>query len=376
MLVPTLGCPSNCAYCWSSEEESPVMKIEIIKEVVEWLKKFREEPVTFTFHGGEPLLAGYDFFKESLQLLANGLKNLHPAFALQTNLWNLTPELAQLFKKYNIPIGSSLDGPKDLNDLQRGKGYYNKTMKGYKIACDHDLQVSFISTFTSFSINYKEVIFNFFLDNGLNLKLHPALPSLRDDNPEKWSLSPDKYGKLLIYFLDQYLENMDNIELKNIDHLCKGVFTRRGVVCTFVDCMGDSFAVGPDGSIYPCYRFVGMPKYVMGNVKDHPSMEMLAQSSTWKLLHKFKDYVDQECKKCTYLKFCRGGCPYNAIAPTEGRIEGVDPYCTAYKMIFKEITKRATKEMLGSSRVGMTSDLEELDKKPKQGIMSIMLKPS
>ena len=66
MLVPTLGCPSNCEYCWSSEESSPIMDVSIIREVVEWLKDFRNEPVTFTFHGGEPLLAGYEFFKESL----------------------------------------------------------------------------------------------------------------------------------------------------------------------------------------------------------------------------------------------------------------------------------------------------------------------
>ena len=120
MLVPTLGCPSDCEYCWSSEESSPVMTVDIIKEVVEWLKDFRNEPVTFTFHGGEPLLAGYDFFKESLPLLSNGLAHLNPAFALQTNLWNLTGEMADLFKEYEIPIGSSLDGPEELNDLQRG----------------------------------------------------------------------------------------------------------------------------------------------------------------------------------------------------------------------------------------------------------------
>ena len=379
MLVPTLGCPSNCEYCWSSEESSPIMDVSIIREVVEWLKDFRNEPVTFTFHGGEPLLAGYEFFKESLPLLADGLAHLKPAFAIQTNLWNLTPELAELFKEYRIPIGSSLDGPEELNDLQRGTGYYQKTMRGYEIAKDHDLQVSFISTFTSYSVQYKEDIFNFFLENGLNLKLHPALPSLRDRNPEKWALSPEEYGELLIYLLDEYLENMDQIELKNIDHLAKCVFTRRGVVCTFVDCMGDTFAVGPDGSIYPCYRFVGMPEYVMGNVVDHPSMEDLAQSDSWKLLHDFKDYVDSECKKCNYIKFCRGGCPYNALKINEktgeAEINGVDPHCTAYKMIFKEITKRATKEMLGPS-MGLAVDTSNMDKKTKKGIMSIMLKPS
>ena len=27
MIIPTLGCPSKCKYCWSSEEGSPVMSI-------------------------------------------------------------------------------------------------------------------------------------------------------------------------------------------------------------------------------------------------------------------------------------------------------------------------------------------------------------
>ena len=374
MLIPTLGCPSNCNYCWSSEADSPIMDIQIIEEVVEWLKNFRDEPITFTFHGGEPLLAGYDFFREALKLLTKGLSDHKPALALQTNLWNLTPELAQLFNDYDIPVGSSLDGPLELNDLQRGEGYYEKTMRGYEIAKSHNVKTSFICTFTSYSIKFKEDIFNFFLENNLNLKLHPALPSIRDENPMKWALTPEDYGELLIYLLDKYLENMDEIELKNIDHLCKCVFTRRGTVCTFVDCMGDTFAIGPDGSIYPCYRFVGMPEWVMGNVTDHPTIDDLSKSAPGKLLQEYSDYVDRECKKCTYIKFCRGGCPYNALTITDGEVNSVDPHCTAYKTIFKEITRRATKEML-SGNLGV-SNHNKLKKKTKRGVMDLMLKHS
>ncbi|MCE5213830.1 MAG: TIGR04083 family peptide-modifying radical SAM enzyme [Methanobacterium sp.] len=372
MLIPTLGCPSNCNYCWSSEEDSPMMKIEIIEDVVEWLKNFRNEPITFTFHGGEPLLAGYDFYNKALPLLAENLSQFKPAFALQSNLWLLTPELARLLAEYSIPVGSSLDGPEDLNDLQRGKDYYQRTMKGYKIARDNDLQVSFICTFTSYSIEFKEEIFNFFLENGLDLKLHPALPSIRDENPEKWALSPEEYGELLIYLLDEYLDHLDQIEIKNIDHICKSIFTRRGTVCTFVDCMDDTYAIGPDGSIYPCYRFVGMPEWVMGNVQDHPSREDLENSAPWKFMQQYKQYVDENCKRCTYIKFCRGGCPYNALAKSEGKIDGVDPHCTAYKTIFKEITRRATKEMLGSVSFGV--DSEDTGKKSKPGVMALMIK--
>ncbi|HTX60762.1 MAG TPA: SPASM domain-containing protein, partial [Methanobacterium sp.] len=179
---------------------------------------------------------------------------------------------------------------------------------------------------------------------------------------------------LLIYLLDEYLDHMDNISVKNIDHICKSIFTRRGAVCTFVDCMDDTYAVGPDGSIYPCYRFVGMPEWIMGNVTDHPSREELENSKPWKFLHEYKEYVDENCKRCTYIKFCRGGCPYNALAKTNGKIEDVDPHCIAYKTIFKEITRRLTKEMLGNATLGLGT--EESGKKTRPGIMALMIKPS
>lgn len=377
MIIPSMDCPSNCSYCWGVDKESDLMSLETIEEVVKWLKNFRKGPVTFTFHGGEPLLAGYDFYKKALPLLSQQLSHLKPAFAIQTNLWLMNEELAQLFAEYNIPIGSSLDGPQDINDFQRGKGYYEKTMQGYKIAREKGLRVSFISTFTSHSIKLKEEIFKFFLDNNLDLKLHPALPSLRSENPDKWSISPEEYGELLVYLLDEYLEHIDDIEIKNIDHLCKGVFMRRGVVCTYADCVGDTFAIGPDGNIYPCYRFVGMEEYVMGHVSNNPTMEELSQSPAWKSLHQWMDLVDEECAECKYIKFCRGGCPYNALTldkkTRKMKIDGVDHQCEAYKIIFSEISNRANKEFLSSS-IPLFGGSKPKSK--KASIMDLMLKSS
>lgn len=382
MLIPSMDCPSNCSYCWGVDKESELMDIKIIEETVEWLKNFRKEPVTFTFHGGEPLLAGYEFYETVLELLSKNLSDLNPAFAIQTNLWLMTPEIAELFAKYNIPIGSSLDGPIEINDSQRGSGYFEKTLQGYKIAKEKGLNVSFISTFTSSSIAKKEEIFNFFLENNLDLKLHPALPSLRSEEPEEWAISPEEYGELLIYLLDQYLEHMGEIEIKNIDHLCKGVFVRRGVVCTYADCVGDTFAIGPDGNIYPCYRFVGMGEYVMGNVRDHPTMEELSKSEALKSLRDWEKLVDDECSDCSYIKFCRGGCPYNALTMDKEsqkmEIKDVDHQCEAYKMIFKEITDRANKEFLSSPNFmmpGMQPSRENKNKR-KSSIMDIMMKQS
>ncbi|MBP2145290.1 uncharacterized protein J2129_000744 [Methanofollis sp. W23] len=373
MLIPTLGCPAHCKYCWSSDEHSPRMSIKTVEDVVEWLKDFRDDQVTVTFHGGEPLLAGEAFYQEALPLLAEGLSHLHPTFAIQTNLWLLTPGIADLFAKYKIPVGSSIDGPKEICDLQRGEGYYERTMQGYELAREHGLDVRFICTFTSYSVERKEEIFNFFLENNLTLKLHPALPSLRDSNPDEWTLTPEKYGELLVYLLDQSLEHLGEIEVMNINDLCRGVFTRHGTVCTYADCMGNTFAIGPDGSIYPCYRFVGMPEFVMGNVATHPSREELEQSAVWKQMEAFKAYVDEHCKDCAHIKYCRGGCPYNAIAPTGGEVKGVDPHCPAYARIFEEIGERINKEMFESSPfLEMGGPRSRRARETKPGVMALI----
>jgi uncharacterized protein len=373
MLIPTLGCPSKCSYCWSSEEGSPIMSIETIKEVVAWLKNFRTDRVTFTFHGGEPLLAGADFYRQALPLLSHGLPQLNPEFALQSNLWRMTPEIAQVLAEYHVPIGSSIDGPQEINDLQRGNGYFEKTMRGYEIAKAHGLNVRFICTFTSTSVKSREEIFSFFLKNGFTMKLHPALPSLRSENPRRWALEPEEYGDLLVYLLDKSLEHLKEIDVMNINDLFRCVFTRRGNVCTFADCMGNTFAVGPDGSIYPCYRFVGMPEYVMGNVYDHPTVDDLAKSDAWKLMCGYKEYVDMACGECKHIRYCRGGCPYNAIAPTDGEIKDVDPHCVAYKRIFDEITDRLNKEMVESPMMEM-GFLSKTKKGSRPKVMALMHK--
>jgi len=363
MIIPTLGCPSKCHYCWSSDEGSPRMSIETVREIAEWLKDYQSNQVTITFHGGEPLLAGAEFYRQALPILSGELAHLSPTFALQSNLWLLTPELAQVLAEYHIPIGS---------DTQRGKGYFAKTMRGYEIARENGLEVRFICTFTNRSVREKEAIFDFFLERGFPLKLHPALPSLRSKDPKEWALEPDEYGELLVYLLDRYLENLGRIEVMNINDLCKCIFTRHGTVCTFVDCMGTTLAIGPDGSIYPCYRFVGMPEYVMGNVYDRPTAEDLARSDAWKLMHAFKDYVDRECAGCAHIKYCRGGCPYNAIAPTDGEVRGVDPHCVAYKRIFDEITDRLNEEMFGSADIEMDGFGSPFGRRAKPGIMAIL----
>lgn len=370
MIIPTLNCPSNCKYCWGSENTSEMMKTDIIDKTINWLKDFRDEKVHFTFHGGEPLLAGYDFYEYALEKL-NALPNAE-GFSLQSNIWLLNQELIELFKKYDVAISTSIDGPKEINDYQRGEGYFDKTMANYKLAKDNGLNINFVLTVTDYSKDFSDELYDFFKSNNMNLKIHAALPSLRGDNADEWALNQEKHGELLIDWLDKYLYDLDKFSIMDLDHIAKSTLRRRGTLCTFADCIGTTLAIGFDGSIYPCYRFVGMDDYVLGNVCDNPSFDDLKSSDAWKKLQEFRDYVDDNCKKCRHVKYCEGGCPYNAIVGA-GTSKAVDPQCTAYKMIFDEVSKKANREFAKNAIFGLKNSEIKKDS-DHYSIMDLMLK--
>jgi uncharacterized protein len=100
----------------------------------------------------------------------------------------------------------------------------------------------------------------------------------------------------------------------------------------------------------------------------------MAESPAGVRMHAFKEYVDRECKGCKHIRYCRGGCPYNAIAPTNGEIKGVDPHCIAYQRIFDEIADRFNQEMMGSLGLGMIGPGSQKGNNSRPGIMSLMQK--
>ena len=88
------------------------------------------------------------------------------------------------------------------------------------------------------------------------------------------SIALAEYGELLVYVLDEALLHADDFEIMNINDLCRCVFTRSGgVSACMLTVWGRYLLWGMDGLIYPCYRFVGMPEWVMGTVFDTPSIE-------------------------------------------------------------------------------------------------------
>jgi uncharacterized protein len=329
------------------------MSEETIKGIVDWQNVLgQNEQTEITFHGGEPLVPGVEFYRTALPLLRDGLAPRRVRFAVQSNLWFLTDELCELFREFRVSIGTSLDGPVSLNDKQRGHGYYRRTMNGIKLARSHGIDVGCICTFTKRSARHTKEIFDFFLREGLNFSVHAAMPSLRYSS-NGWALSPSEHGQLLVDLFDLHLQDIQRVRISTLDSMARSVSAGHAGICTFGDCLGGYLAVGPDGRIYPCQRFVGIQEYSMGEAQAHPSLEQLSSTTPWREFQKREERIKQECGECAYFEICKGGCPYNALAAHNGSFGHAlrDPHCEAYKRTFDHILERSMEEVFSTENM-------------------------
>jgi len=305
----------------------------------------RSHKIKVMFHGGEPLVAGHNFWRQALPAIRRRFPGSILEFSLQSNLWMLDDEYCQLFANHDVNLGTSLDGPEDINDTQRGAGYFAKTMKGIHLARSYGFDVGCIATFTSASFPHWGRVFEFFLSERLKFSIHPAVSSLGNGR-SAYALSAREYSSLLLDMLNAYVKHRREIHISSLSQICQGVAAFEGTVCTFRDCLSIFLAFDPLGGIYPCQRFCGNPVWALGWVQNRPSYEQLFSSPTAKRFSERQSSMRQECGDCPHFEYCKGGCPYNAWA--DNRSDGGslrDPYCDAYRRTFDYIQARLLEEM-------------------------------
>jgi uncharacterized protein len=139
-------CNLDCTYCYeynmgddSWKRQPHYMQLDTVRTLAERVKEHAIARhlnfVAFSFHGGEPLLAGPDFYREAVRIIREVLgENIGCSFGVQTNGTLITEEIVDLFSQEKIHIGLSLDGPKKINDKRRihasGRGSFDDVMSG------------------------------------------------------------------------------------------------------------------------------------------------------------------------------------------------------------------------------------------------------
>ena len=139
-------CNMRCAYCFysdvSASRENPsfgIMKKETAETIIEhiFIDLAPGDAITFAFQGGEPTLAGLDFFKFFTAAVDKRSAGVKVNYALQTNGLLLNEEFTGFLKDSGFLTGLSLDGPAALHNQNRadagGGGTFGKVIRAKRL---------------------------------------------------------------------------------------------------------------------------------------------------------------------------------------------------------------------------------------------------
>ena len=124
IFVPTLRCNQSCGYCQASRADIHACGVDMTQETasraIDVMLAAPAPRVTMEFQGGEALLA-FDLVRWMVETAA---ERAAPAgksvgFVICTNLTLLTDEHLAFFKKYEVSVSTSVDGPAEIHDRNR-----------------------------------------------------------------------------------------------------------------------------------------------------------------------------------------------------------------------------------------------------------------
>ncbi len=300
--------------------------------------------------GGKPLLMGVDFYRE-VATISRKLRgrDYFVSNSIQSNGTLVTEALLDFIEEENdFRLGLSLDGPNEVNDKTRkyadGRGVFEDVMRGIKLVkkrrTDRDGKINVgggvIVVLNRGNIGQIREIYEFFKRERINIKVNPIVPCTVSVL-NGFGLTPIEYGKGMCELFDLWINDYDSIDIDPFADIMGNLMTGIPFGCNYsVSCRNSFVSIGPQGDIYPCGRFDGIPEFKMGNVNG---VGGLANALNSEIQCRLKDRgleTIQGCSSCDFGKICNGGCMHNAFEMV-GDVMKKDGYCVAYKKIFKHV---------------------------------------
>ena len=367
IIKPTYSCNFRCKYCYLGNEtkvQSKMFDLAFVRNAIEQIREYvinnkSKKKVTFIWHGGEPLLWGVENFRRVFEFMEDGLSGIDYTNSIQTNLSLLTEEYVDLFLKYNVHVGFSIDGFKELNDSQRvfadGSGTYDVIMEKLTMARNKGLSVGCIIVGTKNSIGRVKDLYQFVCENKLNFKFNPLFISGEaQKNDDELGITPNEYADMSIELFDLWYNDPDGrITESNFVEIASNILTGHTSGCLFgKNCQDNFFAIAPTGDIFPCGRFCdeSTSEFSYGNLHKESLTDILTRARKSDCYNRYKYIEESNCRQCEYFHICHGGCLHDGYLRS-GDFKSKTFLCSAYKKIFKHIKGRITETGLDSKTV-------------------------
>lgn len=227
------ACNMTCAYCFYRDVASHrqegfqgMLSPRLMEEVVAGAMEFAEHSCSFLFQGGEPTLAGLDFYRQVVKLVKKHEKpGVKVSYAIQTNAFRLDEEWCAFFKEHDFLVGVSLDGPAELHNLNRTdpaqNGTFNDVMRSVALLKKHGVTFNILCVLTGKNARSIERIYRFFRKQGLDhIQFIPCLEPLgQERGRERYHLPVEEYGEFLIRVFDLWFQDLLSGQYVSIRHI-------------------------------------------------------------------------------------------------------------------------------------------------------------
>lgn len=349
LVKPASGlCNMRCKYCFYEDEATHrltknmgIMTADTSRVLIQ--RAFSAVSpggcVSFSFQGGEPTLAGLDFFEHFVQTVyACKPRDCTVTFGMQTNGLLLNDKWAAFLKKHGFLVGVSVDGGQALHDANRvdaeGKGTWERVMQSIALLQQVQVEVNLLCVVTKQCAKNPVRVYKALKQtNARYLQMIPCLdPMEQRRGSMAYSLRPDDYGSFLCRLFDAWYQDWaagDYTSIRLFDdyiHLAMGL--PAGTCSTCGSC-GSYFVVEADGSVYPCDFYV-LDGWKMGNIHDHDLESLQSSEAAIRFLQEGRAYP-AECGQCRWYRLCNGGCKRDWYMEKE---KPRNYYCAAFQQFF------------------------------------------
>ena len=350
MLKPASGlCNLRCKYCFYADEAANretasygFMSEDTLEEILKRTLAFAEGSCAIVFQGGEPTLAGLDFFRKAVALEEKwNVNNVKISNSIQTNGVLLNREWAEFFREHDFLVGISLDGNRRVHDANRldaaGEGTFAQVTGAINLLKEYKVEFNVLAVVTRQSVSQIRNIYQFFARSGVEFQQYiPCLDPLnRMPGEESYSLNEELYEKFLKDLFDCWYPEARQGKLRYVRYfigLMNLIAGNPPGVCEMNGVCSRQYVVEADGSVYPC-DFYMLDEWRLGNLTTD-TFEQLEQKRTELAFIEASRVYPEQCRKCKWAPLCRGGCRRDRLVGENGQLEQ-NRYCKAFRGFFE-----------------------------------------
>ena len=361
IMIKPVGslCNLKCHYCYYLDKaeiyggKEPRMSEQMLEHFIkEYIAANDVRDVFFNWHGGEPLLAGLDFYRKAMAFQKKYADGKHIHNTLQTNATLITREWAEFFRANNFLIGVSLDGPQNVHDRYRGgKGgasVFDRVIKGIMELYRAGVQYNVMATVNRQSEGRGLEIYQFLKSAGTRfIQFMPVLEHTKDGlivDPQvqgariaPWSVSPEGYGRFLCDIFDYWVRNdVGKVFVNQFDAVLACWCGAQPGICALAQTCGGNSIIEHNGDLYPCDHFV-YEGYKIGNVLETDLRTLMNSTKQVRFGVDKRNALPDECLKCQWFFTCHGECPKHRFNTTDKGETGLNALCEGYKLFFAHV---------------------------------------